>query len=90
MCAIVLLGFEFCIKFCKTADFGRVDGLSISISSHRLEDGESVRVATSAEQATVDEVSVAVRATPPTVTRFIWSTFHDPILPQAVILVRNS
>ncbi|CAH8597340.1 unnamed protein product [Dicrocoelium dendriticum] len=86
--AVILLGYDFEIRYCRTQDFGQADGLSRLISKHAAVE-DTVIAAVTVEDDVRYQLSNAIRSLPITAADIRRATAQDPVLQKAVTYVQT-
>ncbi|CAH8655864.1 unnamed protein product [Dicrocoelium dendriticum] len=86
--AVILLGYDFEIRFCRTQDFGQADGLSRLIPKHTVNE-DIVIAAVAVEEDVRHQLSDTIRSLPLTAADIRRETAHDPVLRQAIAYVQT-
>ncbi|BHF84807.1 hypothetical protein SprV_0902795900 [Sparganum proliferum] len=87
--ATILLGNDFDIRYCRTADFGQADVLSRLISNQQEPDEDTVIAAISIEDDVRRQLSDAIRGVHVTAADIRRSTEQDPVLRQVITYVQT-
>nr|VZI32415.1 unnamed protein product [Spirometra erinaceieuropaei] len=87
--AIILLGYDFDIRYCRTTDFGQADALSRLISNQQEPEEDTVIAAISIEDDVRRQLSDAIRGIPVTAADIRRATEQDPVLRQAITYVQT-
>ncbi|BHF61522.1 hypothetical protein SprV_0100449700 [Sparganum proliferum] len=87
--ATILLGYDFDIRYCRTADFGQTDALSRLISNQQEPEEDTVISAISIEDDVRRQLSDAIRGIPVTAADIRHATEQDPVLRRAITYVQT-
>ncbi|KAA3674867.1 uncharacterized protein DEA37_0005729 [Paragonimus westermani] len=82
--ATILLGYDFSIDYCRTEDFGQVDGLSRLISNHQVPEYDTVIASLSFENDVRRQLKDAIRGIPVTADDIRNATAEDPAIVQVM------